>query len=169
MRKVLLVIVLLITTIALTGCITFAESFQAYEDVEQISSIEVYYFDKQYSPEWEEMDPSIQPIKIIEQDSYLQVINDLEQLTFDDVVPLFMPTDPSFEVYRFVIKINFKSGVYQLVSNFGAVYTLDASGCCLDRFHGSVDDEVWNGLITKYIGEDLFNQYNQDQTKFHRC
>lgn len=73
-----------------------------------------------------------------------------------------MPSDPRFNLYQFVIKINYKSGAYQLVQKSGTVYTFDASGEHLDSFHGGVDDEVWNGLITKYIGEDLFNQYNQD-------
>ena len=160
MKKISLVIVLLLVTILLTGCITRESSFQAYEEIEQISSVQVYYFDASCYPK--ELDDSTQPIKIIEQDSYSELINDLEQLTFEDVIPLFMPSDPRFNLYQFVIKINYKSGAYQLVQKSGTVYTFDASGEHLYSFHGSVDDEVWNGLITKYIGEDLFNQYNQD-------
>ena len=162
MKKISLVIILLLVTLLLTGCVFFTETFQAYEEIEQISSIEVYYFDTWYDPLWDEMDDSLEPIKIIEKNDYAETINDLEQLEFRYGIVLFAPSDPSFELYQFIIKINYKSGVYQYVSNSGASYTLDASGEHLDSFHGRVDDEIWNGLIIKYIGEDLFNQYNQD-------
>ncbi len=160
MKKISLVIVLLLVTLLLTGCVFLTENFQAYEEIEQISSIEVYYFDTWYYPET--VDNSLEPIKIIEKSDYAETINDLEQLEYRWGLLLFAANDPSFELYQFIIKINYKSGVYQYVSNSGAVYTFDASSNELDHFFGGVDDEIWNGLIIKYIGEDLFNQYNQD-------
>ena len=162
MKKISLVIVLLLVTLLLTGCVFLTETFQAYEEIEQISSIEVYYFDTWYAPLCDEMDDSLEPIKIIEKSDYAETINDLEQLEYRWGIFLLAANDPSVDLYQFVIKINYKSGVYQYVSNSGVVYTLDASGEHLDSFHGGVDDEIWNGLIIKYIGEDLFNQYNQD-------
>ena len=58
-----------------------------------------------------------------------------------------------------MIKISYNSGVYQLVSNSGPVYTYN-KGEHLNRFHGVVGQETWDSLIKKYIGKELFDKYN---------
>ena len=96
--------------------------------------------------------------KILDKSLFEEVIKDLESLDFKSTLLLFAANDPNFNLYGYVIKIMYDSGVYQLVSNAGAVYTYDSNGY-LNSFHSSVKEDVWNSLIIKYIGEEEFNQH----------
>ena len=102
--------------------------------------------------------PTLQHIKILDKSLFEEVIKDLESLDFKSTLLIFAANDPNFKLYGYVIKIMYDSGVYQLVSNAGAVYTYDSNGY-LNSFHSSVKEDVWKSLIIKYIGEEEFNQY----------
>ena len=90
--------------------------------------------------------------------SFEAVIKDLENLDFKSTLLIFAASDPNFNLYGYVIKIMYDSGVYQLVSNAGTSYTYDSNGF-LNCFHGRLKEDVWNNLIIKYIGEEEFNQH----------
>ena len=111
-----------------------------------------------YQIELDNLPTTMQPIKILDKELFEVVIKDLENLDFKSTLLIFAASDPNFNLYGYVIKIMYDSGVYQLVSNAGTSYTYDSNGY-LNGFHGRLKEDVWNNLIIKYIGEEEFNQH----------
>ncbi|MBE6532824.1 MAG: hypothetical protein E7676_04880 [Ruminococcaceae bacterium] len=159
--KKMLAMALVISTLLLTGCATHLNTFKLHDTVDNISSIEIYYINPSYEKYIFDIDESFEPIKIVGPELYTEIANDLEMLVYKDVVPIFIPSDPNFDLFGFVIKVKYMSNVYQLVSNSGTVYTYDDSGW-VDDFYGCVEQETWNELIIKYIGQETFNIYHED-------
>ncbi|MBR6516222.1 MAG: hypothetical protein IKT40_05135 [Bacilli bacterium] len=158
MKKLIYFIMLLTLLICTTGCVTFHEKFEREDDIENIISIEVYFVDVSYETQLENLPTTMQPIKILDKELFGEVIQDLESLDFKSTLLIFAANDPNFDLYGYVIKIVYNSGIYQLVSNAGACYTYDSNGY-INSFHSSVKEDVWNNLIIKYIGEEEFNQH----------
>ena len=158
MKKLIYFIMLLTLLICTTGCVTFHKKFERADNIENILSIEVYFEDFSYDTELDNLPTTAQPIKILDKSLFEEVIKDLESLDFKKTLLIFAANDPNFNLHGYVIKIMYDSGVYQLVSNAGAVYTYDSNGY-LNSFHSSVKEDVWNSLIIKYIGEEEFNQH----------
>ena len=155
MKKLCFAVALLIFALSVTGCVTRISRFRSCEETDEIVGVEIYYIDEFYVFD---IDDTNQPVKVIESEYYSQIVDELEALEFVDVIPIFMPSDPNFNLLEFVIRIEYASGMYQIVSNCGVVYTYDASGTC-DYFFGSADDEAWRSMIIKYIGEEAFESY----------
>lgn len=158
MKKFIYFITLLTLLICTTGCVTFHKKFERVDDIENIISIEVYFVDFSYETELDNLPTTMQPIKILDKELFGEVIQDLESLDFKATLVIFAANDPNFDLYGYVFKIVYNSGIYQLVSNAGACYTYDSNGES-DSFHCSVKEDVWNNLIIKYIGEEEFNQH----------
>ena len=158
MKKLIYFILLLTLLICTTGCVTLHKKFERVDNIENILSIEVYFVDFSYDTELDNLPVTAQPIKILDRSLFEEVIKDLENLDFKSTLLIFAASDPNFNLYGYVIKIMYDSGVYQLVSNAGAVYTYDSNGY-LNSFHSSVKEDVWSNLIIKYIGEEEFNQH----------
>ena len=158
MKKILCLFCLFILLICNTGCVTFHEKFERVSNIENISYMEIYFIESSYDPFNEDIQTTLEPIKILNNNMYKQVIEDLESLDYKVIIPLFAPSDPSFNLYGFVIKIMYNSGIYQLVSNAGAVYTYDSNGY-LSSFHARVEQDIWDNLIIKYLGKEVFDQY----------
>ena len=142
----------------ISGCVTFNKKFYAYDTLDEISSIEFYFIEFSYDTYVEGIPDSIQPIMQVDDELYGGIINDLESLDYKDTIILFAANDPNFDLYGFIIKITYNSGVYQLVSNSGTVYTYNNEGF-VKCFHGEVEDDVWNEIIIKYLGSEVFEQY----------
>ena len=142
----------------ISGCVTFNKKFYAYDTLDEISSIEFYFIEFSYDTYVEDIPDSIQPIMKVDDELYGGIINDLESLDYKDTIIMIAPSDPNFYLYGFIIKITYDSGVYQLVSNSGTVYTYNNEGF-VECFHGTVEDEVWNEIIIKYLGSEVFEQY----------
>ena len=158
MKKLIYFIMLLTLLICTTGCVTFHEKFERVDNIENILSIEVYFVDVSYDTPLENLPTTARPIKILDRSLFEEVIKDLENLDFKSTLLIFAANDPNFNLYGYVIKIMYNSGVYQLVSNAGSSYTYDSNGF-LNCFHGRLKEDVWNKLIIKYIGEEEFNQH----------
>ena len=158
MKKLIYFIMLLTLLICTTGCVTFHEKFEREDDIENIISIEVYFVDVSYETQLENLPTTMKPIKILDKELFGEVIQDLESLDFKSTLLIFAANDPNFNLYGYVIKIMYNSGLYQLVSNAGTAYTYDSNGF-INSFHGSVKEDEWNNLIIKYIGEEEFNQH----------
>ena len=158
MKKLIYFITLLTLLICTTGCVTLHDKFERVDDIDNIISIEVYFVDFSYDTELDNLSATAQPIKIVDRSLFEEVIKDLENLDFKSTLLIFAASDPNFNLYGYVIKIMYDSGVYQLVSNAGTSYTYDSNGF-LNCFHGRLKEDVWNNLIIKYIGEEEFNQH----------
>ena len=158
MKKLIYFITLLTLLICTTGCVTFHEKFERVDNIENILSIEVYFVDFLYQIELDSLPTTMQPIKILDKELFGEVIQDLESLDFKKTLLIFAASDPNSNLYGYIIKIMYDSGVYQLVSNAGVSYTYDSNGY-LNSFQGRLKEDVWNNLIIKYIGEKEFNQH----------
>ena len=158
MKRLIYFIMLLTLLICTTGCVTFHEKFETVNNIENILSIEVYFVDFSYDTELDNLPATAQPIKIVDRSLFEEVIKDLENLDFKSTLLIFAASDPNFNLYGYVIKIMYDSGVYQLVSNAGVSYTYDLNGY-LNGVQGRLKEDVWNNLIIKYIGEEEFNQH----------
>ena len=157
MKRLIYFIMLLTLLICTTGCVTFHEKFERVNNIENILSIEVYFVDFSYDTDLDNLPVTAQPVKIVDRSLFEAVIKDLENLDFKSTLLIIAANDPNFNLYGYVIKIMYDSGVYQLVSNAGTSYTYDSNGC-LNCFHGRLKEDVWKSLIIKYIGEEEFNQ-----------
>ncbi|MBQ9731229.1 MAG: hypothetical protein IJV94_03925 [Bacilli bacterium] len=162
MKKLLSKLVLLICIFSLSSCITIHNKFEHYRDIDQLDSIKIYYIDSYYNPYYNENEDLFRHVETINDDRHVDLINDLEGLEYKDIIPIFAPSDPNFNLHGFVIKILYDTGDYQLVSNSGAVYTYDISSG-YSNFIGIVEQEIWSNLLIKYIGEDLYNIYSTNK------
>ena len=158
MKKIICLIILFISLISTSGCVTLHEKFQRVDDIENISYIEFYFINFSYDSYMQNIPDSFQPIKTLEKNLYKEIIEDLEFLDYESTLLIFAASDPNFDLYGFIIKIAYDSGVYQLIGNSGTVYTYDNDDI-VDGFHGTVKDEVWSDFIIKYLGNDIFDQY----------
>lgn len=155
MKRLAFGLVLLTSIVLLVGCVTFKKEFRIHEPVDQISGIEIYYIDPS-GDSIHDIDEAMEPVKVIGEELYGEITDDLEELVFEDMIPLFAPSDPTFRICGFIIRIEYLSGVYQLVCNSGTNYTYDASDI-VESFHGTAEREVWNRLIIKYIGRKAYD------------
>ena len=159
MKRIKKIIVFFMLLVSLSGCVTFYNMFEAYDEVSNIEKIEVFYVDSKIDSYIVDIPSSKKPIAVLEKDVYNEIVADLENLIFKSIAIVIAANDPNFYLLEFVIKISFNSGIYQLVSNSGSVYTYN-NGEYLNSFHGAVGQETWDLLIIKYIGKELFDKNN---------
>ena len=145
-KTILLIIVLVLALISFSGCVTFYKDFELYEEVDQISSIQVYHFDEGFLPE--KIDDSFQPIKIIDESFYQEIASDLQEIEYKYAICLIMGIDYEYELYGYVIEVRYNSGARQFLSK-SVTYTLDANGKVVDSQEGGIDDEIWYSLLLK--------------------
>ena len=152
MRKVIfLVVVLMIAAISFSGCVTFVEDFELYEDAHQISNIQVYYTDDWFCMDMRPLNEfydCVQPIKTIEQSYHQEIVNILQEIEYRDSVFIFMASDPVFDLHGYIIEVRYNSGARQFLSK-SVTYTLDANSKVVDRQSGGIDDEIWYSLLLK--------------------
>ena len=154
--KAILFANILVLSIFLSGCITFTNHFERYEKIENISSIDIYYIDEY---ELTDIPSSLSSIKTIDEENYQESIEKLEELEFKDTIIVIAANDPNFHIFKFVIKITYQSGAYQIVSNIGSIYTYNQDGF-ISCIHGACEEEKWNEILISYIGQELFDHYN---------
>ena len=150
-KTILLIIVLVLALTSFSGCVTFYKDFELYEDVHQISSIQVYYTDDWFYMErgpLNEFYDCVQSIKTVEQSYHQEIVDILQEIEYRYSVFIFMATDPEFDLHGYIIEVRYNSGARQLLSE-SVAYTFDANGKVVDRQDGGIDDEIWCSLLLK--------------------
>ena len=164
MKKILSLVLCCITAISFSSCVTIPTPLDICFEAEEITSIEVYYFDepiywdsetkgwiyKNWEEEYKETPYTGEPIAYVEEADYEQFISDVEELPFK-VTTLLIPApfDPIRHYGGYVVKINCQDE-YELVANYGGGNRRDCS------------DEDWQEFLKKYIGEEHF-QFTQEE------
>ena len=157
-RNVIVTIFLLLgLTLSLCGCTYYRYDFK---DLAQgnIRLIEFYnlsgaeYRDSQAILETE-------PYYIMPEEDKERFLEQLRQIRFEDAVPLFIPSDPSFEYGFYVVRFQFEDGSYKFLSSGGYNEMFDSEGKLIDSDHYSCDDEQWIKLIHSFAGEDTSRIY----------
>lgn len=152
MKKVILLVVLLmVAAISFSGCVTFENDFELYEDAHQISSIQVYYTDDWFYMErgpLNEFYDCVQSIKTVEQSYHQEIVDILQEIEYRYSIFLFMAPAPEFDLHGYIIEVRYNSGARQLLSE-SVTYTFDANGKVVDSQDGGIDDEIWYSLLLK--------------------
>lgn len=166
MKRFLAMLLCLVTACLFVGCIPIPSKYNVKTEVEDITSIEVYYFEDNIywnykTQSWEyriwnqetEKDDIIpydgEPIAYIDVESYAALVEDAEAMPHMFGVPIIpVAMDPAWFFYGYVIKINTATDC-ELIhrSAGGSAYYFE--------------EEDWNAFIKKYIGEELFMQIEQ--------
>ena len=171
MKRFLAMLLCLVTACLFVGCIPIPSKKDVETEVEDITAIEIYYFEKEAYWDSETnswmysfWDQSLEKYVVtpvedglvahIEAEKYAAFVEDIEDLPFRKWIPLLpIPTTPAFYFYGYVIKI------YS-----GTNYELITDGCgedVGDILAHTCKEEDWNAFIKKYIGEELFMQIEQ--------
>ena len=166
MKRFLAMLLCLVTACLFVGCIPIKFDYDVVTEAEDITSIEVYYFEDNIywnynTRSWEyriwneetEKDDIIpyegEPIAYIDAENYAALVEDVEAMPHIFGLPIIpMAIDPAWFFYGYVIKINSETDC-ELIhrSAGGSVYYFE--------------EEDWNAFIKKYIGEELFMQIEQ--------
>lgn len=149
---VVTVFVLLCLTLSLCGCARFRYDFK---DLEQ-GNIRLIEFYNLSGAEYRNSQAVLEtePYYILPAKDKERFLEQLKQIKFEDVVPLFIPTDPSFEYGFYVVRFQFEDGSYKFLSSGGYNEMFDSEGKCIDSDHYSCDGEQWIRLIHSFAGED---------------
>lgn len=149
---VVTVFVLLCLALSLCGCARFRYDFK---DLEQ-GNIRLIEFYNLSGAEYRNSQAVLEtePYYILPAKDKERFLEQLKQIKFEDVVPLFIPTDPSFEYGFYVVRFQFEDGSYKFLSSGGYNEMFDSEGKCIDSDHYGCDGEQWIRLIHSFAGED---------------
>ena len=146
------IFLLLCLVLSLCGCAHFHYDF---EDLEQ-GNIRLIEFYNLSEAEYRNSQAVLEaePYYIMPVEDKKRFLEKLKQIKFEDVVPLFMPSDPSFEYGFYVVRFQFEDGSYKFLSSGGYNEMFNSEGKCIEADHYSCDDEQWIRLIHSFAGED---------------
>ena len=148
MKKLLSLLIAVVSMFAFSGCLRFEDSFVASQSVEQVSYINVYYLEeRQY-----ELEEFPEPIETLEETEFEPLIQDIEELTYAIAILLIAPApSPDFSYDGYVVEIKYKDGGYDLVSS-ELRESFFASGELIKRMVGThCDREIWLSTLQKYV------------------
>lgn len=119
---VVTVFVLLCLALSLCGCARFRYDFK---DLEQ-GNIRLIEFYNLSGAEYRNSQAVLEaePYYIMPAEDKERFLDQLKQIKFEDVVPLFIPTDPSFEYGFYVVRFQFEDGSYKFLSSGGIMKCL---------------------------------------------
>ncbi len=150
-KGVVVILLLLATSLALCSCMYLNYDFK---DIPE-ENIELIQFYDISGAEWRDSDAvkAEEPFYTVPQDRQTEFLDRLREIEFQDVVPMFMPTDPSFSYGFYVACISLEDGSKKLISDGGYNQMFDENGKCVDSDHFYCDNEEWLELIYDFAGE----------------
>ncbi len=146
------IFLLLCLAMSLCGCARFCYDFK---DLEQGNILSIEFFnlsEAEYRDSQAVLDT--EPYYIMPAEDKKRFLEQLKQIKFEDVVPLFMPSDPSFEYGFYVVRFQFEDGSYKFLSSGGYNETFDSDGNPIYYDHYYCNQEQWIKLIHSFAGED---------------
>ena len=158
MKKILAVLMLVVTTCLLCGCIIrFQNSFEPMGTVDQIESVEIFYLHSSvYSYRLDTS--SFESVAVLEQSDFNQMHDRLQNLAYNDLIILVVPTDSNYYLFDFVIKVQYNDGTFDLVSEMGA-FAYDSNNKVTSDTCGWIDEEIWKQLIVDFVGQEQWDKY----------
>lgn len=162
MKKIIICVMTFIMTVVLTGCIKLPVNERVYSVEEEITAIEVYFFeepvywDKEercwyyetWNEETEEYDITVceqQPIAYVAKADYSSFLADANDLPYTITVIIGAAMDPVWFYEDYVVRI---------VSGEKDEIVCNKSGGDL----AYCKEEIWQDFLKKYIGEEVFNR-----------
>ena len=151
-KTALCLAVLLLLALSLSSCsVNIPTDYEFEYGTEGITSIEIYYFAEGVY----DIDPEIHtPVAVLEESQHADILKDIEEMrftTFQMLVPI--PTDPPYDLWGYVVRLNYELGDYEDISGYGVQkFRQFRDG---EWKHGSkfldCDEEAWNDMIQKYL------------------
>ena len=148
MKKLLSLLIAVVSMFAFSGCLRFEDSFVASQAVEQVAYIKVYYVEEAQT----ELERFPEPMETLEETEFEALIQDIEELTYEITMLLIAPApSPNFAYDGYVVEIKYKDGGYDLVSS-ELRDSFFASGEFIKRMVGThCDREIWISTLQKYV------------------
>ena len=157
MKKILAVLMLVVTMCLLCGCISFKNRFEPIGTVDQIESIEIFYLPSSVDS-YRVDTSSFESVTVLEQSDFNQMHERLQNLVYVDTVILFVASDPNFALFDFVIKVQYRDGTFDLVTENGA-FAYDSNNEVTSDIWGGIDEEIWKQLIVDFVGQEQWDKY----------
>ena len=155
MKKLITFVLCCFMLVACSSCVMIPVSLNIKYSTEEITSIEIYYFEESFyfdqgwereeimedgSSEWVSYEGG--PIAYVQEEDYAQFISDIKALPFK-FVAILAPSDPQWYYDDYVVKIN-SGDKCQLISDLGGGSWLYC------------EEDVWENFLKKYIDESCF-------------
>ena len=150
-KTALCLAVLLLLALSLSSCyVNIPTDYEFEYGTEGITSIEIYYFPEGVV----DIDPEIHtPVAVLDESRHADILKDIEEMRFTRfqmLVPI--PTDPSYDLRGYVVRLNYELGDYEDISNGVQKFCQWRLG---EWKTGSkfldCDEEAWNDMIQKYL------------------
>ena len=138
--------------LSLSGCIVIPIYKNFDLDPETVSSVQIYDLRLGDSYYDDFLEQELLPVYTLESSQTSDFLSDLAEIRFSDhLIISIAAMDPSFHYGDWVVRVNYTSGAYSLIScdNYGTEY--DANGELIKTHHFGCDREEWKDLIMRYL------------------
>ena len=138
--------------LSLSGCIVIPIYKNFDLDPETVSSVQIYdlRFGDSYYDDFLEQEFLL--VHTLEASQTSDFLSDLAEIRFSKhLVIMIAAMDPSFHYGDWVVRVNYTSGAYSLISCDGYGTEYDANGELIKTHHYGCDREEWKDLIMRYI------------------
>ena len=160
MKKIIAIILVLLSVTLLCSCITFRMRINDIDPVDVVS-IELYHIaDPEDFASWAKFYEKYDPVYTLTEYERECFLEDLGKIEFSDTIILFAASDPSFSYGEWVARVNMTNGNSRFISCRGHGETIDKDGNFVEYDHYGCDDDEWNELIEKYLPEGIPNNNN---------
>ena len=151
MRKCSVFLLILAILWTCPGCcvITLDEGYELYHSFEEFSSVGLYNGDGE--------EASNCVLAQLQPSQYAAFQRDLEALPFEDQF-LLIPgaVDPSFDFGEYVVRIDYKDGSYELISDCGFQILYSQEAEYGRSAHYSISDMAWYTFLSSYFPSVVF-------------
>ena len=138
--------------LSLSGCIVIPIYKNFDLDPETVSSVQIYdlRFGDSYYDDFLEQEFLL--VHTLEASQTSDFLSDLAEIRFSDhLIISIAAMDPSFHYGDWVVRVNYTSGAYSLISCDGYGTEYDANGELIKTHHFGCDNEEWKDLIMRYL------------------
>ena len=154
-KRVLIFFLALVLVFSLSGCfsLNIPVSYALHEDVSNIEAITVYTYS------WDNKEPCGELIGTIAPSDFERFVSDLSNVPFaKEYLIMLIPAavDPYFGFGDYIVKVTYRDGAYELISECGNQKFYDASGEYVAGYRYTCEDIEWEGFLRKYVPIPLY-------------
>ena len=133
---------------SLTGCfyVVFDRYYELAQDTDQITSIGIY----EHTGDNKLSDTALASLDSAEFEGFVTA---LEKLPFKNAMVISLAaSDPSFYFGKYVVKITYSNGAYELISDSDYQEYYDSNGV-MDYHHYALSSDKWEKFLSTYMDE----------------
>ena len=149
MKKILALLIVILSIFTFSGCITWNIPFSSMQDIERVENIYIYHLEEPLYYTEIDLLPST-PTHTIEESNFTPFIQDLEQIPFERVVFALGAIDFIKTYESYAVKIEYQDGSYELIGHC-LQQTFAKDGTDTSMNHLFCEEEVWLAFLQKYV------------------